>query len=356
MGDGQERTEQATPKRRERARAQGQHPASALVPGVLSLALAALPLACVGRFAAWWVAAFDGAARNAALAAHGGGRAGPLDGLLALYAPAPWAVIGAAFAGSALAAVSSAAVTGSLGWSPRALRWRLAPFAPGSIVQRIASAETSAQTILALCAIAAVAAVAAPLVADVVAHPAVSWRAATAATAGDLARLWCRSTIALAVVAALDVALARRRFASGLKMTPREVRDERAEQEGRPEIRSRRRGIALRRSRRLRIEALKRASAVVANPTHVAVALRYAPPAIDIPVVVAAGAGAAAAIVRALAAYHDVPVIESPEVARALFVRVDVDEPIPEEMFAAIAAIFAWILRTRGRLGGADDP
>lgn len=138
-------------------------------------------------------------------------------------------------------------------------------------------------------------------------------------------------------------------------MTPREVRDERAEQEGKPEIKARRRGIAVRRARRIRLEAIRRASAVVANPTHVAVALQYAPPAIDVPVVVAAGAGAAAALVRGVAAYHEIPVIESPDLARALFTRVDIDEPVPEEYYAAIAAIFAWLLRTRGRLGGNPD-
>lgn len=105
----------------------------------------------------------------------------------------------------------------------------------------------------------------------------------------------------------------------------------------------------------MRLEALRRASAVIANPTHVAVALRYDPPGIDVPFVVSSAAGAAAAFVRMVAAYHEIPVIESPELARALFVRVDVDEPVPEEYYAAIAAIFAWLLRTRGRLGGNVD-
>ena len=65
----------------------------------------------------------------------------------------------------------------------------------------------------------------------------------------------------------------------------------------------------------------------------------------------AAGADAGAALIRTAAAYYDVPVIESPELARALFSRVDVDAAVPEELYAGIAAVFAWILRTRGRLG-----
>jgi flagellar biosynthetic protein FlhB len=107
----------------------------------------------------------------------------------------------------------------------------------------------------------------------------------------------------------------------------------------------------MRRGRRLRVAALKRAAVVLTNPTHVAVALEYAPPQIDVPVVSAAGAGAAAAIVRSAAAFYDVPIVESPELARAVFARVDVDDPIPEELYAGIAVVFAWILKTRGRLG-----
>jgi flagellar biosynthetic protein FlhB len=170
-----------------------------------------------------------------------------------------------------------------------------------------------------------------------------------------LRSFWLHASIAITLLAVVDVIFARRRHAQRLRMTPREVRDERAELEGRPEHKARRRAIGQKRVRRLRVAALKRAAAVVTNPTHVAVALHYAPPQVDVPTVVAAGAGSGAAILRTAAAFYDVPVIESPELARRLFARVDVDEPIPEELYAAIAAVFAWILKTRGRLGPASE-
>jgi flagellar biosynthesis protein FlhB len=77
-----------------------------------------------------------------------------------------------------------------------------------------------------------------------------------------------------------------------------------------------------------------------------------------VPVVVARGADLTAMIVRQAARQYDVPIIESAELARMLYSRVDVDEPIPEECYAAVAAVFAWIVRTRGslRTGPQDEP
>jgi flagellar biosynthetic protein FlhB len=169
-------------------------------------------------------------------------------------------------------------------------------------------------------------------------------------------RFWMWAVLALATIAGLDVALARIRYAKRMRMTLQETRDERSEQEGKPEIRARRRAVGAKLARRLRVAAIKSAAAVITNPTHVAVALRYAPPAVDVPTVVSTGEGWAAAVVRSVAALHGVPVIESPDLARALHRRVEIDEPIPDEFYAAVAAIFAWILRTRGRLGGTETP
>lgn len=102
----------------------------------------------------------------------------------------------------------------------------------------------------------------------------------------------------------------------------------------------------------MQVGAIAKASAIVVNPAHVAVALRYAPPAIDVPVVVSRGADFAALIVRSIALLYDVPIVESPELARSLYARLSVGQPIPEDCYAAVAAIFAWLIRTRGVLAG----
>ncbi|HEY7993520.1 MAG TPA: EscU/YscU/HrcU family type III secretion system export apparatus switch protein [Candidatus Eremiobacteraceae bacterium] len=351
MSDGNERSEPATPKRRERTRREGDRPRSAIAPCALAISSSIIPAMYGTGFASAWVSAFAAAATLAADAAARG--IAPLQVVRVATIPAEWAIVFVACLGSLLAAVAAAAASGALGWSPGAmgaqsLRRTFRLRAP-------INAETLMQTLVSAIAAIAVMVAALPAVTDVVEHVTGSWRSTTIAVSDSLYGLWWRVSAALCVIAVAEIAIARRRHASRLRMTLREVRDERAEQEGKPEIKSRRRGIAVRRARRIRLEALRRASAVIANPTHVAVALRYDPPGIDVPVVVAAGAGSAAAFVRMVAAYHEIPVIESPELARAVFARVDIDEPVPEEFYAAIAAIFAWLLRARGRLGGNPD-
>jgi flagellar biosynthetic protein FlhB len=167
--------------------------------------------------------------------------------------------------------------------------------------------------------------------------------------------LWWRAIIGLALIGVVDVVVQRRKHAVRLKMSPREVRDERAQAEGRPESKQRRRALGLRRARNLRVDAIRRATVVITNPTRVAVALRYAPPLIDVPTVVARGADLMAPFVRAVARLFAVPVIEAPELARSLYLHVDIDEPIPEECYAAVAAIFTWIVRSRGALRRGDE-
>jgi len=263
------------------------------------------------------------------------------------------AAIGVAWCCACASALASSIACGGVGWAPGALRWRAARLNLAAGVRAMLSREALSQTLSSACACVAVLSCALPA-----ARTAIEGVAAARAPDGLLALagavvtpFWWRAAAVMTIVAAVDVVLARRRHDQRLRMTPREVREERAEHEGRPETKARRRSIGLRRVRRLRVAALKRAAVVVANPTHVAIALEYAPPAIDVPVVSAAGAGSGAAIVRAAAAFYDVPVVESPELARSLYASVDVDEPVPEELYAAIAAIFAWILKTRGRLG-----
>jgi flagellar biosynthesis protein FlhB len=102
----------------------------------------------------------------------------------------------------------------------------------------------------------------------------------------------------------------------------------------------------------MRISAIREATAVVTNPTHIAIALRYDPPQIDVPIVVARGADLMANVVRGAAESFGVPVVEAPELARLLYAQTETDDAIPEEAYAAVAAVFSWILRTRGVLGG----
>lgn len=249
-------------------------------------------------------------------------------------------------------AITTAVAVGSLGWAPQAVGPRGQRMNIAGRIGRLVSYASLAD--------ASVGALLLGLLACVTLSPAVSSIADVASNrdlGGELAAaqiglksLWWRIAPIALVFGAFDVMVSRRRLTSSLRMTQRELKEERAETEARPEAKQRRKTVGMRRSRSLRLQAIRSATAVVTNPAHVAVALRYAPPEIDVPVVVARGADLTAAVVRNTALDHDVPVIESTELARALYARVEIDEPIPEDCYAAVAAIFAWIVRTRGSL------
>jgi flagellar biosynthetic protein FlhB len=359
MSGDQERTQPATPKRLERARQEGDVAKSATAASALAIASVIVPCIASGAFVRWWVRAFGAAVSLAAFAGatHGASAgAGLAASRRILFESTPWEFVFAAWAAACAGSFAAAAATGALGASWGALRpkpgrlsWAAgtkALFGTGAIAHAVVAVASAAALIA--CAVpplrAVMAGAASPL--PLSGQPAFAQAVVTG--------YWRNAVIAMLVVAAADVAFARRRHAAKLRMTQKEARDERADQEGRPEIKARRRAIGARRARRLRVSSIKHATAVVTNPTRIAVALRYAPPGIDVPTVVSSGAGAGAAVVRAVASFHDIPIVEAPELARALYANVDLDETIPEELYHAVAAIFAWILRTRGKLGGSQ--
>jgi len=260
--------------------------------------------------------------------------------------------IAAAWLVSLAVAIVTAIVQGSLTFAPGAVGPRLARLSLTIGVKRLLNVTALTGAGMSALVITALGAATWRPLAQGIAAAATSQdlTAALATMMATTKALWLRVLGIIAAFALADTLLARKRFSASLRMTPREIKEERMQTEARPEAKQRRKMIGLRRSRSLRIEAIKTATAIVTNPQHLAIALRYAPPEIDVPVVVARGADLSAIIVRQAAREHDVPIIESAELARTLYARVDVDEPIPEECYAAVAAVFAWIVRTRGSL------
>jgi flagellar biosynthetic protein FlhB len=355
---GQERTEEATPKRRLTARTAGHLPRSMLAPAAVAILAAPLVVTVVWQWVVMWPATWT-AALDELPAVPGSGA--DLRALLhrAWIAPAASRVEHACWLLWLIAlgvGVAGAAASGALRPAPGALRPRLERLARGW--RALVTADQATHVALAGACCVFLGWLAAPVIvagvrAAAVASPDLG--AVLAAVTDAAKAFWVRAAGGICGLALLEVMLARRRYAVQLRMTPREVREERAETETRPEIKSRRRAAASRHARDLRVAAIRRATAVLVNPRHVAVALRYAPPALDVPRVVARGAELSALLVRAVAARYDVPVIEAPELARLLYATTSVDDPIPETCYAAVAAIFAWIVRTGGRLRRGDE-
>lgn len=159
--------------------------------------------------------------------------------------------------------------------------------------------------------------------------------------------------VVTAVVAAVDVLWRRSRWMSQQRMTRRELKDEMKNTEGDPQVKAKLDSIRRDRARRRMVQAVPTASVVIANPTHYAVALRYAPGETPAPVCVAKGADLLALTIRETAEDAGVPVVEEPPTARALYAAVDVDHTIPPDLFLAVAEILTRIQRAEGRLGAA---
>jgi flagellar biosynthetic protein FlhB len=146
----------------------------------------------------------------------------------------------------------------------------------------------------------------------------------------------CAMTLLVMVA---DVVWSRFAWLKGLRMTHREVRDELRDVEGDPMLKARQRSRARERLRQRMMATVPRATLVIANPTHYAVALRYVRAETAAPVVVAKGRDLIALRIREIAEDNDIPVVENKPLARALHDAVDVDRTIPPEFYKAVAEI-----------------
>ena len=131
-------------------------------------------------------------------------------------------------------------------------------------------------------------------------------------------------------------------------MTRQEVMDEHKQSDGDPKLKARMRARARNNAKRRAMENVKTATVVVANPTHISVALRYSKtdPA---PIVVAKGHDELAMQIRAEARKHGIPILENRPLARALDSEVPVGRPVPAAHFAAVARILAFVYKIKGR-------
>ncbi|MGD0864979.1 MAG: flagellar biosynthesis protein FlhB [Rhizomicrobium sp.] len=172
--------------------------------------------------------------------------------------------------------------------------------------------------------------------------------------AGDMAHLIIRIMIAalavLAIVAVLDYALQRYRFLQRNRMSKQEVKDEFRQTDGDPAVKARIRRVRLERARRRMMAAVPEATVVITNPTHYAIALKYESGKMAAPICVAKGMDALALRIRAVAEEAEVPIVENPPLARALYASVELDEVVPPEHYKAVAQVIGYVMRLTGQL------
>ncbi|HHY09996.1 MAG TPA: flagellar biosynthesis protein FlhB [Firmicutes bacterium] len=153
----------------------------------------------------------------------------------------------------------------------------------------------------------------------------------------------------LLIIAALDYWYQRREFEESIRMTKQEVKEEFKEMEGDPlvrsKIRQRQRQIA---SRRM-MQEIPTADVIVTNPTHYAIAIRYAPEKMAAPQVVAKGMGAIAQRIKEEGEKHDITLVENPALAKALFETTEIGQEIPADLYPAVAEVLAFVYRLKKR-------
>jgi len=172
-------------------------------------------------------------------------------------------------------------------------------------------------------------------------------------TTDILRALMWRAAGLFLVVGVVDLFWQKRRYTNQLKMSKHEVREEAKEQQGNPQIKMRVRRMQRDFARRQMMKEVPNATAVIVNPAHFAVAIRYSVDSSGAPKVVAKGKNYLALRIKQKAIEHQVPIVENPPLARALYQSVDVGQEIPAELYRAVAEILAYIYRLmNGRLPG----
>ncbi len=324
----------ATPARRQKAKREGNVARSNEVSGIAAFACAALAM-----FATLpWL----GESVTAALVATS--RRPDLARLPSVVFALPAIALipaGAAAAGSIAVNLWQA---GGLTVSPPKLQ--LNRLNPVSGLKRMVAGEAIVGAIRALAAFTVAAFALWPMVSELVTQAtALSDAGAFGVLVLAGAQRACAATLGVgACFAIADYALARRRWLRDLKMTREEIRRDQKENDGDPHARSRRKSL----HRTLvqgSIARTKDASFVLVNPTHIAIAVRYAPPEVAVPEILVRAADEAAQSVKAIATARGIPIIENVALARALYAHGEAGRAIPTDTFVAVARIIAELVR-----------
>jgi flagellar biosynthetic protein FlhB len=348
MAEEQEKeskTEEPTQKRLDDARQKGDVAKSMDVPALASLGAACGVLLLAGGWIARYMteALLPFVAHPEAIDLSGEGSVGVMRAALLACSPVLIVLIGAAVAGAA-----GNLIQHGLLWVPS----KLAPdFSRMGLIKgmgRLFGLDAIVSFLKSLAKVAAIAVIVwmvlKPRIAMLEGLPALSPAAILPLSFELLQGLVIAILCAMTVTAAFDWFWTRRRFIIRMRMTREEIKQDHKESDGDPHVKARQKQIRIQRSRRRMIQNVPKATVVVMNPTHYAVALRYEAGVTAAPVCVAKGVDRLALKIREIAEKHDVPVIEDAPLARALYAAIDVDEVIPQEHYQAVAQVIGFIL------------
>lgn len=344
-----ERTEEATQERLRKAREEGQIPQTQEVPSALLIAALVIAMGVCGQATWRWFSAQvqDG------LTIRPPEEIGPGGLARAMIAKTSGAmVISLPFLlGAAVASVAAGLLSSGWSFSPKALHLKFDRLGPQQAMQQMFSSKSVVTMIISLVKLAVLSIVVwVYLKSKYAACMTLRWCSVEQIVAGMgqlVFGLMVRVTIAVAVIAGADLLYQRWKYGKDLRMTRQEVKEERKQYELAPELRGRIRGIQMEMARKRMLQEVPKADVVLANPTHVAVALKYDSAHMEAPQMLAKGGDHMCEKIKEVARAHGVPILHRPELARALFATCEVGRPIPDALFLAVAEILALIYRLR---------
>ncbi|HTZ95462.1 MAG TPA: EscU/YscU/HrcU family type III secretion system export apparatus switch protein [Terriglobales bacterium] len=343
-----DKTEQATPRRKQKAREKGQIARSRELMSSLAAGATVLSLSAgIGTFAGEW----RGLLRHSldAAATSDLGNAAPLlmwTGSTLVHA------IGLVLALSWMAAMVGALAQGGLVFAPEALQPNFSRLSPATRLEQLFSLPSLGRLLKSLLPGAAIVYLAFSVLGrDWGNVLALSGRGLGSVISFGLERMFeiaWKSASVLLLWSGADYLIERQKLQSDLRMSRQDLKDEYKETEGHPTVKARIRRLRRQTLRKQMLEAVKKASVVITNPNEFAVALEYGP-AMPAPTVVAKGRNLLAQQIKETARWHGIALVENPPLAHALYRAVEIGQSIPPKLYAVVAAVLAAIYRAQER-------
>ncbi len=343
--DSSQKTEDPTARRLSKAREEGDVARSVEVPAAAVMISAAAVLLFMGG---WWVSkmarqmtagfSFDRKTLDTPSLLPGVFFHAVAEGLLMVM---PLMVL------TAVVAIAASGLTGGFHFSSKAMGFKWQKLSPLSGFKRMFGTHGLVELLKAIAKLAVVSLVLWALVnrhmAELMRIGNMGLEPALAASGRMITESALWLTLSLVFIALVDAPYQKWSYIKKLRMTKQEIKDEMKDMEGRPEVKQqiRRRQREMANARMM--AKVKDADVVITNPEHFAVALAYDPTADGAPILLAKGADHIAAKIREEAKTHGVEMFSSPQLARALYFTTEVDQPIPEALYHAVAPVIAYV-------------
>ena len=349
QNEGQERTEEPTEKRQREAREQGQVPRSRELATAAVFGAGVLSLMSFGS----WMAVETASWMRDSLA-RAGSRITDINQLpdhffttlgeaLQVIAPVTLCCL--------LAGLLAPLLLGGLNWSNKSLTPDISKLNPMRGLQRIYGREGLAELVRSLLRVLVIGDVGGYTIYGIAPELVALMHEPLPLAAGHGFDLALETLVAMAfgiaLIAALDAPFQMWSTRKKLMMTRQEVRDEMKETEGSPEVKSKIRRMQQEAAQGRMMEAIPTADAILVNPTHYAVAIRYDAATMRAPRVVAKGVDLIARTIREVGERHKVPIVEAPALARSLYSQVPIGREIPVNLYAAIAQVLTYVYQLR---------